>query len=160
MARRLFSSSRRHGRKRSVFGLSWGEVILYGALLAGGALVLQWMNFGRFARWQPMEMQIGLLAALFLGLGIWMGAKLFAGPASADAENETGNPNARAALGISAREYEVLFLLDEGLTNKEIARRLNVSPNTVKTHVTRLLEKLEARRRTEAISKARELGIL
>ena len=63
-------------------------------------------------------------------------------------------------LGISERELEVLKLLAAGGSNKEIAKRLDVSPNTVKTHVTKLFAKLQARRRTEAIQKARELGVI
>jgi ATP/maltotriose-dependent transcriptional regulator MalT len=63
-------------------------------------------------------------------------------------------------LGISDRELEVLTLLAAGRSNKEIARHLEVSPNTIKTHVARLFEKLGARRRTEAILRARELGVI
>ena len=63
-------------------------------------------------------------------------------------------------LGISGREREVLELLAAGRSNKEIARQLEVSPNTVKTHVARLFEPLQAKRRTDALNKARELGIL
>ena len=65
-----------------------------------------------------------------------------------------------AALGISGRELEVLHALAAGQANKEIARSLGVSPNTVKTHVARLYEKLEAKRRTDAVARARALGIL
>jgi ATP/maltotriose-dependent transcriptional regulator MalT len=72
----------------------------------------------------------------------------------------TPNTRAQEALGISRRELEVLALLAAGRSNKEIARRLAVSPNTIKTHVTKLLAKLEARRRTEAILRARELGMI
>jgi len=71
-----------------------------------------------------------------------------------------GNPKARAELGLSERELEVLHELAAGHSNKEIAAQLHVSPNTVKTHVARLFEKLGARRRTEAIRRARELGIV
>ncbi len=71
-----------------------------------------------------------------------------------------GNPKALAALGISPRELAVLQALAGGRSNKEIAIALDVSPNTVKTHVANLFEKLEARRRTDAINRARELGIL
>jgi ATP/maltotriose-dependent transcriptional regulator MalT len=63
-------------------------------------------------------------------------------------------------LGISPRELEVLDLLAAGRSNKEIARRLDVSPNTVKTHLANLYEKLEVKRRTEAILRARELGMI
>jgi ATP/maltotriose-dependent transcriptional regulator MalT len=71
-------------------------------------------------------------------------------------------PNTRVVetLGISPRELEVLDLLAAGRSNKEIARRLDVSPNTVKTHLANLYEKLEVRRRTEAILRARELGMI
>jgi ATP/maltotriose-dependent transcriptional regulator MalT len=76
-------------------------------------------------------------------------------PASFD-----GNPKARAALKISASEMTVLEEIAAGRSNKEIAARLNVSPNTVKTHAARLFEKLGAKRRTDAVKKARELGIV
>ena len=70
------------------------------------------------------------------------------------------DPAAHERLGISAREFEVLGLIAAGRSNKEIARTLEVSPNTVKTHVAKLFEKLGARRRTEAILRARELGMI
>ncbi len=100
---------------------------------------------------------IGLSAFAFLTLGVFGGARLFAGRAASAGQ---GNPQAQAALGISTRELEVLQELAAGRSNKEIAQRLDVSPNTVKTHVARLFEKLEARRRTEALAKARELGLI
>jgi ATP/maltotriose-dependent transcriptional regulator MalT len=71
-----------------------------------------------------------------------------------------GNPKAQAALGISPRELAVLQELAAGRSNKEIAIRLAVSPNTVKTHTARLFGKLGAKRRTDAINRARELGLL
>ena len=71
-----------------------------------------------------------------------------------------GNPQAQAALGLSTREMEVLALIAGGLSNKEIARQLDLSPHTVKTHVARLLAKLDASRRTDALRRARELGLL
>ena len=67
---------------------------------------------------------------------------------------------ALAALGISPREYEVLAMLADGAPNKIIARRLTISPNTVKTHLAHLFEKLEARSCTQAISQARRLDLL
>lgn len=70
------------------------------------------------------------------------------------------NPAARQALGISERELAVLAEIAAGHSNKEIAARLHVSPNTVKTHVARLLAKLGARRRTDALRRARELGLV
>jgi DNA-binding CsgD family transcriptional regulator len=133
-------------------------VFLYGALLAAGTFLLSWLDYQRFARSFAGEIQIFLVATLFLALGVWAGGRLFAGRA-APAEFD-GNPDVQRTLGLSAREMEVLALLADGLANKEIAARLHVSPNTVKTHVARVLEKLGARRRTEALARARELGIL
>jgi ATP/maltotriose-dependent transcriptional regulator MalT len=92
-----------------------------------------------------------------MGLGVWVGARLFRRPGAAPFEPNT---RVRETLGVSDREFEVLTLLAQGRSNKEIAKQLDVSPNTVKTHIASLFEKLEAKRRTEAISRARELGIL
>jgi ATP/maltotriose-dependent transcriptional regulator MalT len=72
----------------------------------------------------------------------------------------TGNPEARSALKLSPRELAVLEALAAGQSNKEIARTLDVSPNTVKTHIANLFAKLEVSRRTEAIARARALGIM
>ena len=133
-------------------------ILAYGVLLAAGAGLLQWLQYRQAMQMHSGEVQVAMVAALFLALGVWVGVRLVqrpAGTAPAD-----GNPAAQETLGISAREKEVLDLLADGLSNKEIANRLCVSPNTVKTHVARLLAKLGARRRTEAISKARELGLL
>lgn len=151
---------KKRARLRPLMPMPLGTLALYAAILAGGALVLQWLDFNRMARLHSGELSLTLLASLFLGLGIWVGARLFAGRGIAIDTKEKGNPKARVALGISEREHQVLVLLAEGLSNKQAAQRLGVSPNTVKTHVTRLLDKLEARRRTEAISKARQLGLV
>ena len=101
---------------------------------------------------------IALIAAGFLGLGVWVGARLFR-PQVLAGGFETNEP-ALAALGITRREHEVLGLFAAGQSNKEIARRLNLSPNTVKTHVARLYEKLQAVRRTDAVLRARELRLI
>ena len=93
----------------------------------------------------------------FLALGVYIGARVIGGAKPADFD---GNPKAQAALGISPRELTVLHALAEGRSNKEIAAQLNVSPNTVKTHVARLFEKLGATKRVDAINKARGLGIV
>jgi DNA-binding CsgD family transcriptional regulator len=136
--------------------MGW-RLVLYGAMLAAGTAALQWLDYQRLARSHWEDIYVLLVAAAFLGLGVFVGARLFGRHHAAP---DDGNPQARAALGISPRELEVLRELAAGLSNKEIARRLEVSPNTVKTHVTRLFEKLGARRRTEAIHRARELGIV
>ncbi len=133
-------------------------VLIYGALLAVGVALLQWLEFNYLARTHSVELYVGLLAVGFMALGVWVGARLFRrAPASPAFEPNT---RARQTLGISERELEVLELLAAGRSNKEISSRLNVSPNTVKTHVSKLYEKLEVRRRTEAILKARELGMI
>jgi len=133
-------------------------VLVYGLALAAGIGVLQWMEFQFIARTHPVEIYIVLLAIGFLALGVWVGARLFRrGAAPATFEPNT---RAQATLGISERELEVLEQLAAGKSNKEISSSLNVSPNTVKTHVSRLYEKLEVSRRTEAILKARELGMI
>lgn len=137
----------------------WRRVALYGLALAAGTGLLQWLDYRRLVRAQSEPVYVVLVALAFLALGVWAGFRLL-GHRAPPAPPFDGNPQAQAALGISPREREVLEHLAAGLSNKEIAGRLNVSPHTVKTHVARLFEKLGARRRTEAILKARELGLL
>lgn len=132
-------------------------ILIYGALLAAGAFGLQWLQYRYLVRAYPLELYLALIAVAFMGLGLWVGARLFRRPQPAPFETNT---RAQETLGISERELEVLELLAAGRSNKEIAHRLEVSPNTVKTHIARLFEKLEVRRRTEAIVKARELGVI
>jgi DNA-binding NarL/FixJ family response regulator len=129
----------------------------YGALLALGTLALQWLDYQRLVRSHAGDVYIFLIALAFLALGVYIGARVLQPrpPAAFD-----GNPKAQAALGISPRELTVLQALAAGRSNKEIAIALDVSPNTVKTHVAKLFEKLDAKRRTEAINRARELGIV
>lgn len=129
----------------------------YGAALAIGAVALQWLDYDRLARSRPGEIYTAMIAAVFLALGVFLGVRLFAAPKPAPSD---GNPNAVAALGISPRELVVLKELAAGRSNKQIARRLEVSPNTVKTHLARLYEKLGAERRTDAVNRARQLGIV
>lgn len=133
------------------------QIILYGACLALGTLALQWLDYQRLARSHTGDVYLFLIAAAFLGLGIYVGARLFGPPRPTPFD---GNPKAVETLGICPRELAVLKELAAGHSNKEIAARLHVSPNTVKTHVARLFEKLEARRRTDAIQRARQLGIV
>ncbi|HUO68116.1 MAG TPA: LuxR C-terminal-related transcriptional regulator [Gammaproteobacteria bacterium] len=133
-------------------------VVVYGAILAAASLGLQWLQYRYLVRAYSFEAYVALVAVAFLGIGVWAGARLFRrAPSVAPFE-----PNTRVqqTLGISERELEVLELLAAGRSNKEIAGRLRVSPNTVKTHVGKLYGKLDAKRRTEAIRRARELGML
>jgi DNA-binding CsgD family transcriptional regulator len=136
---------------------TWGTVLAYGLFLGAGTLALQWLDYQRLARVASLEVYLFLVALGFLVLGVVIGVRVFA-PRPPPAFD--GNPQGQASLGISDRELEVLRELAAGYSNKEIARRLEVSPNTVKTHVARLFEKLGASRRTEAIRRARELGLV
>ena len=138
--------------------IPWTHIALYAALLAAGTVALQWLDYQRLVRSHSEAVTEALLATGFLALGLWLGLRLF-GKRPVSAEGE-GNPQAQAALGISARELAVLGEIAAGHSNKEIAARLHVSPNTVKTHVARLFEKLGARRRTDALRRARELGLV
>jgi len=145
---------------RPRFAMSWPHVALYAALLAAGSVALQWLDYQRLVRSYPEAIYDGLLATGFLALGLWLGTRLLGARRPSDPPVGEGNPRAAEALGISPRELEVLQEIAAGHSNKEIASLLHVSPNTVKTHVARLLEKLEARRRTDLLRKARELGLV
>ena len=132
-------------------------ILIYGALLALGAGGLQWFEYQAVVRASPFQTYVAIIALAFLGLGVWTGARLFRRPPPAPF---AVNDRALESLGISGREREVLELLAAGRSNKEIARQLEVTPNTVKTHVANLFGKLSVRRRTEAILRARELGVI
>ena len=134
----------------------WRTVLVYGAALAAGAFGLQWLQYRMLVRTHPVESYFALFALGCMALGAWVAMRLWRRPAS-PAELD---PEASQRLKISERELEVLGLIASGRSNKEIARRLEVSPNTVKTHVARLFEKLGAKRRTQALLKARELGVI
>lgn len=130
-------------------------MLAWGLALAVGAVLLAWADYQRLARTHAGDVALVLVAALFLGLGLWLGLGVARKPAP-----PPGNPAAVASLGLTPRELEVLQLLAAGQANKDIARALGVSPNTVKTHLARLFEKLGANSRTAAIARGRELGII
>lgn len=132
-------------------------IIVYGLALAAGAFALQWLQYNYLVRAFPVEIYIGLIALGFVGLGIWVGMRLARRPPPATFEK---NAAALATLGITLREQEVLAQLAAGKSNKEIAHKLGVSPNTVKTQVASLYQKLEVQRRTQAVQKARELALI
>jgi DNA-binding NarL/FixJ family response regulator len=135
----------------------WKRAALYGVFLAAGTFALEWLDYQRLVQSNWGDIAIFLVAAAFLALGVYIGARVLASPRPAPFD---GNPKAQASLGISPRELTILHELAAGRSNKEIAANLNVSPNTVKTHVAKVYEKLDARRRTDAIKKARELGLV
>lgn len=142
--------------------LLWG--LLGGVLIAG----LKFIEY----RWLVVEYSVeiygGIVAALFAALGIWLGLKLTRPtetvvvrevqvPAPADFVRDQGKLE---ALGITPRELQVLELIAAGLSNREIAARVFVSENTVKTHSSRVFEKLGARRRTQAVQLGKELRLI
>jgi DNA-binding CsgD family transcriptional regulator len=145
-------------------------ILLYGLL--GGVLVagLKFIEYRFLIVEHSLEIYGGLVALVFSVVGIWLGLKLtktketiivkevpvpirVAGPFAVDDER-------REKLGITPRELEILTLMAEGLSNREIAERLYVSENTVKTHTSRLFDKLQARRRTQAVQKGKEAGLI
>ncbi len=132
-------------------------VVFYALALAVGALLLQWVEHQYALRLLSVEVYILILATGFTVLGIWLGHRLTRGPKQAP---PTRNQKALDALRISGKEYEVLELLAAGHSNQEIAERLFVSPNTIKTHLASLYRKLEVSRRTQAVSRARELRLI
>ena len=133
------------------------RVLIYGSLLAICLVLYKVIEHRFIIRSLSAEYTFTLVAILFTLLGIWAGIR-FGGKAKG--MRYRTNRKTREDLQISKREYEVLELLAEGLSNQEIADRLFVSLNTIKTHSTNLYSKLEAKRRTQAIEKARSLGIL
>lgn len=133
-------------------------ILIYGLLLALLIFILEYFEYRFFVRDLSIEAFVFLIALLFAGLGLWVGQKL-------TSRQKTGsefekNTNAINYLGISDRELEVLELVALGLSNKEIAGKLFVSINTVKTHLSKLYEKLEVNRRTQAVEKAKSLNLI
>ena len=134
-----------------------GHALGYGTLLAGGAFLLEWIDYKHRAMIWSTGFYVLAIALAFACLGGWLGYRLTARGRVGDFEI---NHAAIASLRLSEREVEVLGLLAEGCANKVVARRLGISPNTVKTHVARLFDKLDVASRTQAIARARELGVV
>ncbi|HTT98982.1 MAG TPA: response regulator transcription factor [Rhizomicrobium sp.] len=132
-------------------------VLLYAIALALAAAGLEWVQYNYLIRAFSTDVYIALLAVAFVGLGIWAGGYLRpARPGGPFQRNDA----ALRSLGLTARECEILGLLAAGQSNKEMARQLDISPNTVKTHIASLYQKLEVQRRTQAVDKARELSLI
>jgi NarL family two-component system response regulator LiaR len=135
-------------------------IVIYGAAMAILVGLLKLVEYKYFVRDIPLEFYIGLVAVMFTALGIWAGLRLTRPKiieTNATFELDTKNLQ---KTGISNREYEVLQLISQGLSNQEIAEKLFVSTSTVKTHASNLFSKLDARRRTQAIQRAKELHII
>jgi len=133
-------------------------IILYALALALAVALLNWLEYRYLARAFSLEIYLALIAAAFVALGIWAGSKLT--PPGVPEGPFKRNEAAIRSLGLSPREVEILDSLALGESNKEMARRLGISPNTVKTHITRVYEKLEVQRRVQAIEKARLLALI
>ena len=144
------------------------HVLLYG--LIGGVLIalLQWTQYRFLVIEHSVEIYGGLIAATFAVLGIWLGLRLTKAkstivvkevPVPADAPF-VPNQKKREDLSITPRELEILELIAKGLSNREIAERLCVSENTVKTHSSRVFDKLGAKRRTQAVQLGKQFGLL
>lgn len=145
------------------------RVVFYG--LVGGVLIalLKYFEYKHFVHAYPTEIYGGLVAVIFSALGIYFGRRLTRtrqvvviqevrvphGP-----EPFALDPGRLKELGITQREHEILGLIAEGLSNREIGERLFVSENTVKTHSSRLFGKLGVNRRVQAVERGRELGLL
>lgn len=144
------------------------HVLAYG--LAGGVLIaaLKWIDYHSLVIDHSIEIYGALIAATFAALGIWLGLKLThraQGVARQELPIQLSQPfvpdeQRREDLNITPRELEVLALIAEGMSNREIAEKLFVSENTVKTHSSRVFDKLSAKRRTQAVQRGKELGLL
>jgi len=155
-------------------------ILVYG--LVGGVLIagLKLIEYRYMVVDHAVEIYGGLVALIFSITGIWLGVTLtrpkaevkervvireVPGPvrvevAPAPAEPFAVNAVRQGELGITARELEILQAIADGLSNREIAERLYVSENTVKTHSSRLFDKLQARRRTQAVQRAKQAGLV
>ncbi len=141
-------------------------ILLYGLL--GGVLiaVLKLVEYRFLVIEHSLEIYGGIVALLFSALGIWLGLKLTRKTVVVkEVPVPVTGPFVRnearlEQLGITPRELEILEAMAAGLSNREIAERLFVSENTVKTHAARLFDKLSARRRTQAIQRAKEAGLI
>jgi NarL family two-component system response regulator LiaR len=143
------------------------QVLIYGVL--GGILitVLKVTEYRFLVVEHSLEIYGGMVAATFAVLGIWLGLKLTRTrvvvkeiPVAAAAEPFVLNESKQQDLNITRRELEVLELMAQGMSNREIAGKLFVSENTVKTHSSRVFDKLGARRRTQAVQLGKEFGLL
>ncbi len=135
----------------------WRTAVLYALGLAVAAVALEQLKFRYAATEISTDFYVGLLALGFTALGLWAGNRLTAGKPATTFER---NDAAIATLGLTPRECEILDLLASGQSNKELARTLGVSPNTVKTHLANLFAKLGVDRRVKAIEKARFLSVI
>ncbi len=132
-------------------------IVIYAFILAAAAFTLEWLDFKQVTRAFATEIYIVLIALTFAALGLWVGARLTSRQVAQPADI---NEAAIQSFGLTRRERAVLDCLVTGQSNKEIARTLGVSPNTIKTHVSNLFSKLGVERRADAVNLARELNLV
>lgn len=145
-------------------------LLLYGTSLALLLFLLKWLELRFIIFDHALEFYIGAIAIIFTGLGIWLALKLTKPKVETvivekeiyinNTNGFTFNEVEFTRLGLSKRELEVLQLMAEGFSNNEIAARLFVSVNTIKTHTSKLFEKLDVKRRTQAIEKAKRISLI
>jgi NarL family two-component system response regulator LiaR len=132
-------------------------------------LLLRWLEFRFLVLEHQYEIYIGIIALLFLLFGIWLANKItkpivktivVEKEIRVTMENFVLNETELQQRNISKRELEVLTLIAQGLSNQEIAEQLFVSLNTIKTHSAKLFEKLDVKRRTQAVETAKKLELL
>jgi NarL family two-component system response regulator LiaR len=144
------------------------HVLLYGLLAGVLIAALQLIEYRWLVVEHSVEIYGGLVAAVFASVGIWLGLKLTRRTETVVVRevlvpapvNFVRDQSKLESLGITPRELEILELIAEGLSNKEIAARVYVSENTVKTHSSRVFDKLGARRRTQAVQLGKELRLI
>ncbi len=139
--------------------------LIYGVSMALLLLLLKWLEWKFLLVDHSFEIYGGIIAFLFTGLGVWLAFRLAKPKVKVEkviVERELVLPDEKAIeeAGVSPREMEVLQLMAQGLSNQEIADKLFVSLNTVKTHSSNLFVKLDVKRRTQAIQKAKNLGLI
>lgn len=144
------------------------QIVLYGIALGALLIVLKLLEFNLVIRNNVFEVYAGIVAMLFCAVGIWVGLKYANIKPNTtkivvqvqSSINFKADEKIISELGISKREYEVLEMIAKGHTNQEVADKLFVSHNTIKTHLSNLFAKLDVNRRTQAIQRAKELNIL
>jgi len=150
--------------------LKYKEVIIYGISLAFLLFLLKWLELRFIIFDYSFEIYVGFIAVIFTALGIWLALKLTKPKIETVVVEKEVYVNRNegfvldkslvAQLELSKRELEILSLLAEGHSNQEIASKLFVSLSTVKTHIQNLFEKLDVRRRTQAVEKAKRLNLI
>ena len=154
--------------RRRVDGEVRRHVLLFG-LLAGVLITgLRLVEYRWLVLQHSVEIYGALVAAIFSAVGIWLGRRLTRRPEQVVVREVLvpapvtfiRDEHALTSLGITPRELEILELIAEGLSNREIAERVHVSENTVKTHSSRVFDKLGARRRTQAVQLGKERRLI